>query len=165
MVTKPPGGFKAWGHVCPGAGEVATAPQGRGRPSRLLRLGRANRPLWATTPPHLHPEHLSSGRKESPSNAPNPENRQKLRNLILGLKVDPVTDTDDMEGLELGRCRRGEPLTSGERSYRRCPEQQLESGGPEGGPRKAGKACVTPSEPRAPLEFKLPRAVVCRPAH
>lgn len=46
------------------------------------------------TPLHpVNPEHFSSGSRESPSNTPNPDNRQKPRNLIPGQKVDLVTDT------------------------------------------------------------------------
>lgn len=86
-----------------------------------------------------HPEHLSSGRREPPSHT-------QPRKQAAAKESDPWAESRSCHRNRSwgGVGRQGEPLISGETSYRRCPEQQLESRDPEGGPWKAGTTWVIP---------------------
>ena len=129
---------------------------GHGPPGRADHLGSSG---WGgpIAPLRLpcHPEHFNSGRREPPS--PNPENRQPLRNPILGLKVDPVTGTGAAEGW----AGKGSPsylgrrVTGGALSNPLSPETLR-------GALEGRHDLGDPSEQRGPLDYALPRATVCR---
>ena len=136
------------------------APLGRGRSSGILRLGEPTAPL---RPPCLHPEHLNSGKREPPSHT-------QPRNQAAAKESDPWAESRSCHRHRGGGTRAGEGWAGrGSSSYlgRGATGGALSNSlSPETlrGAREGRHDLGDPSEPRGPLDYALPRAMVRQPA-